>query len=500
MTTQDFLDAARLGASAQVEAGLRAAPAFVRAQDVEGRTALHQAAYGGHREIVERLLDCGADVNFRDGAGRSPLVHMVSWCTRRDLVALLLERGADVNARDDAGNSALYAAAACVRRPGHAWGDHPALVSFLLENGAVLDLWTAAILDRHEAAAGLLDADPALVNLKDEAVGNIVDGATALHRAAEWGSLGTARVLLARGADANAQDRRGRTPLALAAHDPSPRKEKPSPALVDLLLERGAALDVFTAAVLGRRDVLAALLDEDGARVNARNGGGSTPLHLAAWNRKPESVELLVERGADLDARNGRGETPVQLADDDQARRLIEAGASYDIFRAVGLGDTFVEECLGWDPSAVSHTNRYGRTPLRVASEGALFGSTSALGTVDLLLARGAPLDIWTAATLGNREAVAALLDADPSLLNAYDNTHAPLHRAVTLGHLSVVELLAARGAALEAVTIDGATPLILALWSDKKEIARFLAAQGANVNVLDGWATELWIASALAA
>jgi len=500
MTTQDFLDAARLGALAQVEAGLRADPTLVRAQDGDGRTALHSAAYSGHRELAERLLESGADVNFRDGAGRTPLVHMVAWCTRRDFAALLLERGADVNARDEAGNSALYAAAACIRRPGHAWGDHPALVSFLLENGATLDLWTAAILDRHEAAAGLLDADPALVDRKDEAIGNIVDGATALHRAAEWGSLETARVLLARGANANAQDRRGRTPLALAAHDASPRKEKPTPALVELLLERGAVLDVFAAAVLGRRESLAALLDADGARVNARDGGGSTPLHLAAWNRKPESVELLMERGADLDARNKRGETPVQLADDDQARRLIGAGASYDIFRAVGLGDAFVEECLGRDPSAALHTNRYGRTPLRVASESALFGSTSALGTVNLLLARGAALDIWTAATLGDREAVAGLLDADPSLLNAYDNTHAPLHRAVALGHFTVVELLVARGGALEAVTIDGATPLVLALWSEKKEIARFLADHGANVNALDGWAAEPWIASALAA
>ncbi len=498
MTAQDFLDAARLGASTQIEAGLQADPSLVHAGSAESRTALHLAAHGGHREIVERLLDGGADVNRRDGAGRTPLVHMVSWCTRRDLVGLLLERGADINARDAAGNSALYAAAACIRRPGHAWGDHAALAAFLLENGAALDLWTAAILNRHEEAARLLDVDPALVGRKDEAVGSIVDGATALHRASEWGSLKTARILLARGADAGAQDRRGRTPLYLAAHEASPRKEQPSPALVDLLLELGAGLDVFTSAVLGRRDALAALLDADGTRVNARDGGGSTPLHLAAWNRKPEAAETLLGRGADVDARNERGETPVQLADGDLARHLIGLGASYDIFRAIGLGDDWVEKCLRRDPSAVSQTNRYGRTPLRVASESVLFGNASAAETVNLLLARGAVLDIWTAATLGKRDTAAARLDADPSLLNAYDNTHTPLHRAVAQGHLPVVELLAERGAALEAVTIDGATPLILALWSGKKEIAHYLADHGANLNALDGWATEPWIASAL--
>jgi len=499
MTTQDFLDAARLGVSVQIEAGLRADPSLVRADGVEGRAALHMAAYSGHREIVERLLDGGADVNRRDRAGRTPLVHMVSWCTRRDLVGLLLARGADVNARDASGNSALYAAAACIRRPGHAWGDHAALVGFLLENGAALDLWTATILNRHEAAASLLDADPALAARKDKDVGNIVDGATALHRASEWGSLETARVLLSRGADAGAQDGRGRTPLYLAAHEASPRKEQPSPALVDLLLEQGAALDIFTSAVLGRRDSLAALLDADGSLVNARDGGGSTPLHLAAWNRKPEAADLLLERGADMDARNARGETPAQLADGDLARRLIGLGASYDIFRAIGLGDDWVEKCLRRDPAAVSQTNRYGRTPLRVASESVLFGNASAIETVNLLLAHGAVLDIWTAATLGKQEAVAARLNADPSLLNAYDNTHTPLHRAVAQGHLPVVELLAERGAALEAVTIDGATPLILALWSGRKEVAHYLADHGANTNALDGWTTEPWIASALA-
>ena len=397
MTTQDFLNAARLGVAVQIEAGLQADPSRVRVDDAEGRTALHLAAYSGHREITERLLDGGAGVNRRDRAGRTPLVHMVSWCTRRDLVGLLLARGADVNARDAAGNSALYAAAACIRRPGHAWGDHAALVGFLLENGAALDLWTAAILNRHEAAANLLDADPALATRKDEAVGSIVDGATALHRASEWGSLETARVLLARGADAGAQDQRGRTPLYLAAHEASPRKEQPSPALVDLLLEQGDASDVFTSAVLGRRDALTALLDADGSLVNARDGGGSTPLHLAAWNRKPEAAELLLGRGADVDARSERGETPVQLADTDLARCLIGIGASYDIFRAIGLGDDWVEKCLRRDPSAVSQTNRYGRTPLRVASESVLFGNASAWETVNLLLAHGAFLDIWTA-------------------------------------------------------------------------------------------------------
>lgn len=66
-----------------------------------------------------------------------------------------------------------------------------------------------------------------------------------------------------------------------------------------------------------------------GADVRARNDGGVTPLHLAAY---PETVRILVKHGADLEAREDGGGTPLHLASEnpeslDVMRELLALGA-----------------------------------------------------------------------------------------------------------------------------------------------------------------------------
>ena len=45
---------------------LRAHPELARAHDADGATALHHAAFNGHRELVAALVDAGAELNARD--------------------------------------------------------------------------------------------------------------------------------------------------------------------------------------------------------------------------------------------------------------------------------------------------------------------------------------------------------------------------------------------------------------------------------------------------
>ncbi len=75
-------------------------------------TALWWACQEGHAEVAKLLVSHGADVNFRDGDGFTPL-HQAVGGNHPELVLFLLERGADVNARVQAdGNStALHTAA-----------------------------------------------------------------------------------------------------------------------------------------------------------------------------------------------------------------------------------------------------------------------------------------------------------------------------------------------------------------------------------------------------
>lgn len=63
---KDFLRAAEHGQLDIVVAALDAHPEFLHQRDDIGATALHYAAFGGHRETVRLLAERGADINARD--------------------------------------------------------------------------------------------------------------------------------------------------------------------------------------------------------------------------------------------------------------------------------------------------------------------------------------------------------------------------------------------------------------------------------------------------
>lgn len=65
-------------------------------KDLEGRTALHVAAWQGTYDIVECLIKLGANINAIDAEGRTPL-HMCAWNGHIEVVRLLIESGATVN-------------------------------------------------------------------------------------------------------------------------------------------------------------------------------------------------------------------------------------------------------------------------------------------------------------------------------------------------------------------------------------------------------------------
>lgn len=69
-------------------------------------TALTYAARDGFTEIAHLLINYGADVNWIDGEGVTPLI-LASFKDYVDIVQLLLEHGADVSTRDQWGQTAL---------------------------------------------------------------------------------------------------------------------------------------------------------------------------------------------------------------------------------------------------------------------------------------------------------------------------------------------------------------------------------------------------------
>ena len=75
-----------------------------------GNTALMWASYNGNVEIVQALIDKGADINANSNPGRTALMW-ASISGHKEVVQLLLAKGADVNSKDVDGNTALIHAA-----------------------------------------------------------------------------------------------------------------------------------------------------------------------------------------------------------------------------------------------------------------------------------------------------------------------------------------------------------------------------------------------------
>ena len=99
------------------------------------------------------------------------------------------------------------------------------------------------------------------------------------------GNIEAAKQAIDDGADVNAKDKRGRTPLLFAA--------------------------------IGGHKEIAEILIAKGADVSPKSPeykAGITPLHEAAFHGHKEIVELLINKGADVNAKNVDGKTPLDYA------------------------------------------------------------------------------------------------------------------------------------------------------------------------------------------
>lgn len=182
------------------------------------------------------------------------------------------------------------------------------------------DPWSDALMspsaDKRAKLEAALAKDPGAVNgyVGLSAQNREYNKKTALHGAAGFGDLETARWLLDHGAAVDPKDREGETPLHDAAlHDHA--------LLCDLLLSRGA-------------------------KVDERTESGSTALILASVNANVETVRVLLTRGADPNAVTRWGVTSLA-----EAKRAVNPGkpkAAYDMTVAL------LEQYGAKDPGAAA--------------------------------------------------------------------------------------------------------------------------------------------------
>jgi ankyrin repeat protein len=108
----DFFEACVAGQTDRVMSEIRDNSRLLQAHNTDGWTPLHLAAFFGHPELAQALIDKGASVDARSAnAMKNTPLHAAAAGGKTDLVQILLQHGADVNARQEGGWTALHAAA-----------------------------------------------------------------------------------------------------------------------------------------------------------------------------------------------------------------------------------------------------------------------------------------------------------------------------------------------------------------------------------------------------
>ena len=247
------------------------------------------------------------------------------------------------------------------------------------------------------------------------------------------------------------------------------------------LLARGAKLTPNVAARLGWFDELRSLVDADAALVHARGGDGQQPLHEA---KTVAIADFLLDRGADINVRCiDHKSTPAQYAlvdRPDVCRRLLERGATPDIFMAARLGDVaLATRLLDADPSCVSariHEHGYSPVPpLHIYCWTLGFGLSphdvasrfDHRDVYDLLVSRSpTQLRFINAALAADEQTTSAVLAEDPSLLASLTRkVHGHLAHAIFYEHFDAAELMLRLGFDPAAPGVDGGSALHAACW-----------------------------------
>jgi ankyrin repeat protein len=313
-------------------------------EEWHGQTALMWAAAEGHPQMLERLIDAGADVdaisNVREWERQSSDEPRAKWlppggfsallyaaregCTdcvpvlgaagarlnqataeeisavvlalingHYDTAIALLEAGTDPNLYDYTGRGALYAAADFNTMP---VSNRPA-PDVLPNEHTALDVMRVALEKGADPNAQLTRQAPyrSKIDRGNDTV--LATGTTALLRAAKSADIPAIELLLAHGADASLATRSEVNALMLAAGV-------------------GTAEQDTTGRFKNEADIIETIdiMLAEGLDLNATDRNGRTALHGAALQGYDDVVAALVERGADLTVADGDGFTPLDTA------------------------------------------------------------------------------------------------------------------------------------------------------------------------------------------
>ncbi|XP_063095419.1 poly [ADP-ribose] polymerase tankyrase-2 isoform X4 [Cavia porcellus] len=425
-------------------------PEKVNSRDTAGRksTPLHFAAGFGRKDVVEYLLQNGANVQARDDGGLIPLHNACSF-GHAEVVNLLLQHGADPNARDNWNYTPLHEAAikgkidVCI---------------VLLQHGA-------------EPAIRNTDGRTAL-DLADPSAKAVLTGEYKKDELLESARSGNEEKMMALltplNVNCHASDGRKSTPLHLAA---GYNRVK----IVQLLLQHGAdvhakdkgdLVPLHNACSYGHYEVTE-LLVKHGACVNAMDLWQFTPLHEAASKNRVEVCSLLLSYGADPTLLNCHNKSAIDLAPTPQLKeRLSYEFKGHSLLQAAREADvTRIKKHLSLEMVNFKHPQTH-ETALHCAAASPY---PKRKQICELLLRKGANInektkEFLTPLHVASEKAhndVVEIVVKHEAKVNALDNLgQTSLHRAAHCGHLQTCRLLLSYGCDPNIISLQGFTAL----------------------------------------
>jgi len=329
---------------------------------------LIKATKEGDTNRVTKLINKGANINYRKQGGQVSALDCAVVIGDVGLVNLLLNNGADVNSKTRNGYTALMSASI--------WQSHLDIVDTLIKHGAdvnaksFVEQWTALLL-----ASSNPFTDESVVRRLVEAGAQINDsnvfGITPLMFVAALGSAELVEYLLKNGGDPRLANKDGLSAIHMAASSTgesyvdvlknsinmsakirgaeatlykgmqafadgfSENNCLVRPKVIKLLLEYGADIDAETTsgvtplmmAIAASNTEIAEMLILH-ANINA---GDETALMTAVWHNRIDIVKLLIEKGADVNHKKTTGENALEWAvfngHDEIAKLLLKVGA-----------------------------------------------------------------------------------------------------------------------------------------------------------------------------
>jgi len=447
--------------------------AYINAMDDKGYTALHEAAKANNADFVLYLIRYGANVNLAGGYNKGTVLHHAAEKGKLQIVKQLIENNADITALTYDNYTALHRAVLATKLK---------TTKYLVENGA--DVNTIGDPKRRSVLIdAVVSGDLNIFNIILEFGADVTtadkEGYTALHKAVLNNQLEKTRLLIGKGANINCRG--------------GPNGETP----------------IHIAAKMGK--IIVKLLFENGADLNSRGNDGNTPLHTAVLHGKVMIVQYLVEKGVNVNIEGGREHKPAiyyAAKNGNYVLRkfLVDNGADDKQW-----GKTYMEilvHAVNREKLDINYyDNTTGYTALHwavIRNDSMMFmdevneRDESSLKSVIKLVRMGAKLDgidnegytpLHRAVLMEKMRTAQYLLENGAQITREGGPSRKTiLHDAakVLFEKLDFVKSLVEKGADVNAVDIDGITPIQESVKAGHLNIAKYLLQNGAEVRQQD--------------